>query len=218
MKKLLFSIIVAFAFLGSAQAQGDYKAILKQTFDAFDTTYFDFQNKADLGNKLVLIAKKFPAEWVTNYYAAYSRIQLSYMDPNTDKKDPYLDEADQYLSETIHLLGKETDETHVLSAMLANARMAVKPQSRWMKYGKIFEDQMDEAKKLNANNPRIYLQKGISKFYTPKPFGGGAKVAAPYFEKAQELFAKETDNDITVPYWGKPANKYFLSQLKKAED
>jgi hypothetical protein len=231
MKKLFFFILAAFTVAGSAhaqsdnkavlqspQVQGDYKAILKQTFDAFDTTYADFQAKADLGNKLILIAKKFPNEWVTNYYAAYSRVQLSHLDPNADKKDPYIDEAETYLNEAITLLGKKTDEMHVLLAMVASARLSVKPQSRWMKYGKIFDEEMEEAKKLNADNPRIYLQKGISKFYMPKPFGGGAKNAAPYFEKAEPLFAKESTDDITKPYWGRSANKYFMAQVKKGED
>lgn len=218
MKKLLFFVLAAFLFIGKGSAQGDYKAILKQTFDAFDTTYANLANKQDLSNKLILIAKKFPGEWATNYYAAYSRIQMTFMEQSVDKKDPMLDEAEQYLSEAIALLGKETDETHVLSAMVASARMGVNPQSRWQKYGKIFDEHMEKAKELNANNPRMYLQKGIGKFYTPKPFGGGAKAALPYFEKAEELFSKESTDDITKPYWGHPANRYFLSQVKKAED
>lgn len=218
MKRLFLLAIAALAFIGNASAQGDFKPILKQTFDAFDTTYANLANKADLSNKLILIAKKFPGEWTTNYYAAYGRIQMSYMEKDVDKKDPMLDEAEQYLSEAIHILGKETDETHVLSAMVASARMSVKPQTRWQKYGKIFEEEMDKAKEMNANNPRIYLQKGISKFYTPKPFGGGPKAASPYFEKAEGLFAKESTDDITKPYWGHPACTYFMAQVKKAEE
>lgn len=203
--------------MGSASAQADYKAILKQTFDAFDTTFSNMANKIDLSNKLILIAKKFPNEWATNYYAAYGRIQISYLERDAEKRDPFLDEGDQYLAEAMHLLGKESDELYVLSAMMASARLSVKPQTRWQKYGKIFDEQMDKAKALNPDNPRIYLQKGISKFYTPKPFGGGSKAALPYFEKAQDLFSKESTDDITKPYWGQPANGYFMSQVKKEE-
>src|SRR5690606_31425081 len=110
----------------------------------------------------------------------------------------------------VSMLGKNNDETYVLSAMIANARMAVNPRSRWQKYGKIFEENLDKARELNADNPRIYYLQGTSKFFTPKMFGGGKKAALPYFEKADGLFAKESTDDIADPYWGKINNDYFL--------
>ena len=213
MKKSIL-IAAAVAVTLSASAQADYKPVLQNTFLAFDTTYSDMTAKVNAGNKLILIAKKYNGEWAPQYYAAYSRIQLSYLEKEEAKKEAYVDEAENYLAEAVRLLGKETDETHVLTAMVANARMAVKPQSRWQKYGKIFDEQLDQAKAMNPDNPRIYLQRGISKFYTPKMFGGGKKAATPYFEKAQALFAKESGGDLTKPSWGKQTNGYFLEQIK----
>ena len=202
----------ALAFAGRAQA--DYKPVLQSTFIAFDTTFSDPASKTALGNKLVLIAKKYPSEFATNYYAAYSRVQLSYFERDEAKRDAYVDEAENYYGEAVRALGKEDDETHVLAAMLANARMAVKPQARYQKYGKIFNEQLDSAKAINADNPRIYLERGIAKFYTPKMFGGGKKAAKPYFDKAKELFARQPGEDITKPYWGARTNGYFLSQIE----
>lgn len=216
MKKslLLFAaLIVVFA----AQAQADFNDILQKTFTQFDTTYADPAAKVTAGNKLILIAKKFPDAWAPQYYAAYSRGQLSYMEKDDAKRDAYLDEADVYLADAVRLLGKETSETHVVAAILANARMAVKPRDRYQKYGKIFDEQLDAAKELNADNPRIYLQRGISKFYTPKMFGGGAKAATPYFEKAKELFGKESKTEMNEPHWGAAANNYFMEQIKSSD-
>jgi hypothetical protein len=90
----------------------------------------------------------------------------------------------------------------------------VNPMLRYQKYGKIFNDDLEEAKEINPNNPRMYYLQGVSKFFTPKAFGGGKKNAQPYFEKAEGLFAKESSDDITKPYWGKYKNAYFLSQCK----
>ena len=210
---LVFSLFVAL----NVNAQADYKQILQNTFINFDTSYGDMNARVNAGNKLILIAKKYPNDWYTQYYAAYSRAQLSYTEKDEAKRDAYLDEADNYLAEAVRLLGKDNDETHVVAAIIANARMAVKPQDRWQKYGKIFEDQLEAAKAINADNPRIYLQRGISKFYTPEMFGGGKKAAAPYFKKAGELFAKETGGDITQPYWGKGTNYYFLGLVNSEE-
>lgn len=212
MRYILTIAIAAFAYI-SCQAQQDFKEVLQKTFVAFDTTQ-DYQKKVDQSNKFSMIAKKWGSEWSTHYYNAYSKGVISYMEKDEAKRDAYLDEADRELDEAISLLGKENDETYVLKGMLANARMAVKPQARWQKYGKIFDENLEKAKEMNADNPRIYYLRGTSKFFTPKMFGGGKKAALPFFEKAGGLFANESDADITKPYWGKTANTYFLAQSK----
>jgi hypothetical protein len=60
----------------------------------------------------------------------------------------------------------------------------------------------------------MYYLQGTSKYFTPKAYGGGKKIAQPYFEKAEALFAKEAGGDIAKPYWGKMQNSYFLEQCK----
>jgi hypothetical protein len=218
--KKSFLITAAFVTSIAAQAQPtDFRIPLKTTFDAFDTTYNNAEARVGLSNKLVLIAKKWPAEWSTNYYAAYSRIQLSYNDKlEAAKRDAYLDEAETFRDETVKLLGKDNTETYTLSAMIANGRLSVDGRSRWQKYGKIFDENLENAKKLNPDNPRIYLLRGISKCYTPKMFGGGKKAAMPYFEKAETLFSQESTDDITRPYWGRTSNTFFMKQVSGQED
>lgn len=191
----------------------DYNETLKKTFTAFDTTQ-DMTKKVEQSNKLTMIAKKWNSEWTSHFYNAYSKAVLSYMEKEEAKRDAYVDEADKELSEAVGILGKDNDETYVMAAMVANARMAVKPQGRWQKYGKIFDENLQKAKAINAENPRIYYLQGTSKFFTPKMFGGGKKAALPYFEKAEGYFAKETDADMSKPYWGKIQNQYFLKESK----
>lgn len=213
--KFLWIALIFSGVVFSSKAQ-DFKETLKNTFDTFDSTQ-DFTQKQNLSNKLTLVAKKYNSEWSAHYYAAYSKMLLSYMEPDTKKKDAYIDEADVYIADAEKLLGKETDELFVLKAMNANARLAVDGQNRWMKYGKIFESNLEKAKELNANNPRIYYLKGTSVFFTPKMFGGGKDKAKEYFSKAQPLFDAESSDDITKPYWGKEANKYFLEECDKKD-
>lgn len=212
MKKLILLSTALLAMTGAALAQ-DFKPVLQASFFAFDTTR-NQQVKTEQANKLSLIAKKWPSQWETQYYAAYSKVQLSYNDKDDAKRDAWLDEAETYREEAVRLLGKETDETYVLAGMIANARLAVKPQARWQKYGKIFEEALEKAKELNPDNPRIYLLQGMSKFHTPKMFGGGKKASLPYFGKAASLYAKQPVEDVSKPFWGKGMNNYFLSQAK----
>jgi hypothetical protein len=219
MKKLMYksaiAIAIAFATTGVAIAQ-DYKPVLEKTFLAFDTSS-NPEIKVEQNNKLSLIAKKWNAEWVPHYYAAFSKTIMSYIEKDAAKRDAYLDEADKEREDAVSYLGKESDETFVLAAMIANARLSVEPQTRWMKYGKVFSENLEKAKALNPDNPRMYYLQGISKLYTPKAFGGGKKNAQPYFEKAQGLFAKQTTGDVTKPYWGKEKNEKYLAECMKEE-
>lgn len=205
---------IALSAIG-AQAQ-DFKTVLEKTFTAFDTTW-DQAAKVEQANKLALIAKKWDGEFAAHYYAAYSKAVLTFQEKDPAKKDALLDEADKEREDAVSIQKKETDETHVLAAMIANARMGVDPMNRWQKYGKIFSENLESAKELNPDNPRMYYLQGTSKFFTPKAYGGGKKAALPYFEKADALFVKETATDITTPHWGKKSNDYFIGLCKKED-
>ena len=199
----------------SAQAQ-DFKPALEKTFNAFDTAT-TLDAKTEQSNKLSLIAKKWNSDWLTHYYAAFGKTIVSYLEKEADKRDAYLDDADKEYAEAVAILKKDNDETYVLAALIANARLSVDGSTRWMKYGKIFSSNLESAKALNPDNPRIYYLQGTSKLYTPKAFGGGKKAALPYFEKADALFAKQTEGDITKPFWGKRMNTKYLAECKKED-
>jgi hypothetical protein len=217
LKQTLLSIAAACS-IAAASAQ-DYKAPLAQHFTAFDTTSpANIEAKTAAANKLTLIAKKWPNEGITNYYAALSKAQLSYMLTDAAQRDALVDESEEFLKMAVSAWGKETDETHVLRAQIASARMAVDGQKRWQKYGKIFNDELDAAKEINANNPRIFLLRGQSKFWTPKMFGGGKKASKPYFEKAIALFATQPANDWTAPSWGLGSANYHMRQIDGADE
>ncbi len=212
MKKLLLGIAIAAISILKTNAQ-DYAPMLTTVFTTFDSTSLEnMPQRMELSNKLGLIAKKYPDEWVPHYYNAYSKVMLSYLEKDEAKRDAYLNEADNEYSTMIDLVKTETSETNVLAAMIANGRLAVNPRSRYQKYGKIFDQHLDKAKELNPDNPRIYYLRGTSKFYTPKMFGGGKKASRPYFEKAAELFAKETTTNIATPHWGIEVNNYYLKE------
>jgi hypothetical protein len=194
----------------------DLKATLQQTVNQFDTTG-DLHQKQILAARLSMIETKWSGEWITHYYAAYSKAILSSLEKEDDKRDLYLDEADKERALAIGLLGQENDETHVLAALIANWRIAISPMSRGSQYAKVFREHMAAARALNPSNPRIYYLEGMAKYSMPKFVGGGKDVAMPYLAKADSLYARETNTDITKPYWGKQQNAYYLKACRKAE-
>jgi hypothetical protein len=73
---------------------------------------------------------------------------------------------------------------------------------------------LDEAKKLNPDNPRVYILEGQDKYYTPVEFGGSKEEAKALFEKAQKLYDTFKPETGIHPNWGKGQVTYFLSQYK----
>lgn len=160
------------------------------------------------------IADKWNNQWVPLYYAAYAKAKTSYLVQDSKKKDLLLDEATKYL-EKINLLKTQSEEVHVLAAIIIRARIAVDGQNRGREYSDEFNQQLEDAKKINPNNPRVYYLKGSSVFNSPVMFGGGKAKAKPYFEKAKELFSKEVKTSILQPYWGERLN---LNYLKRCDE
>lgn len=214
MKQTILAAALAIGTLTS-QAQ-DFKTVLNKTFTTFDTTHSN-ELRIEQSNKLALIAKKWDNEWSAHYYVALSKITLSYFEQDAAKRDAYLDEAEKEKDDAVTILKKENDETYVLAAMIANARIGVDPMNRWQKYGQVYQQNLESAKEANPDNPRMYYVKGTSTFFTPKQFGGGKKAALPYFEKAKNLYPKETGKDITQPHWGLDKTEYFISECNKED-
>lgn len=199
-------------------AQQTVEENLKANLQLMDTTQ-DINKIMKAVGGFDLATKKYAAEPMTYYYAAFSKATLTYFLPEADmkKKDMYLDQADQ-MFEKYKSMAKETDETFVLAAVLAQARMSVDGQKRWQQYGKIFDENLEKAKAINAENPRIYYLRGTATFYTPKMFGGGKKNAKPYFESAKKLYEKQDNSSVLKPLWGSIQTNWYLEQCDNGKD
>ena len=211
MKKLVLFLLLSFPVF-AFQAQS-LEEKLTALFLEFDTTQV-FSAKMAASSKLELLANMESENYAVNYYAAYSKAMISYMEKDKDRKDMFLDVADSFL-EKVKQLQPKNEETFILSALLANARLVVDGGSRWKKQGDIFNANMDAAIAINPNNPRIYHLKGVALYFTPKMFGGGAKNALEYLEKAKTMFVNQVNGNILLPYWGEKRNLYFISECTK---
>ena len=211
-------VIVILALVGAVQVQAqntDSLVIAELTpsctnIDTLQTVMQWKMRQAEI-NK---VKAKYPSHWLPAYYSAYAAIQLSYIDENQGLKDLYLDAADADLA-TVTASSPLKDEVYVLTAMIANARLAVDPMARYKEYGKIFDDNLELARKVNDNNPHIYLTKGLSTFYKPKMVGGGSKAALQYFLDAEKRYKLLTEHSVGVPFWCEMTTAYFIGECKK---
>lgn len=211
MKKLVLFLLLIFPIFDFQSQTLEDK--LTALFLEFDTTQV-FSAKMAASSKLELLANMESENYAVNYYAAYAKAMISYMEKDKERKDMFLDVADTFL-ERVKQLQPKNEETFILGALLANARLVVDGGSRWKQQGDIFNANIESAKTINPNNPRIYHLKGVATFFTPKMFGGGAKNALEYLEKAKTLFATQVSGNILIPFWGEKRNLYFISECTK---
>lgn len=221
MKKTIFiltAILVAsFSF---AQMPEKFVKAMEPKMAAVDTT-ITVQGLTDLANAFERIAEAEKNQWLAYYYAAYCNATAGtlagasgdMMAAKADKTDPYADKADKQIKKAEELM-KNNSEIFVVKKMIATLKMLGDPMNRYMTYGPEAQAALDEAKKLDSNNPRVYLLEAQDKYYTPEQFGGSKDDAKVLFEKAKQLFETFKPGSTIHPNWGKGSVTYFLSQYK----
>lgn len=212
MKKIFLLICVSIFGLFNCFSQS-LEEQLNPIYSAADTTS-SIQVQTQFASQFELIAMMNPESYIANYYAAFSKAMLSYSGKDQKSRDELLDLADQFY-EKAKAIEPNNQETYILGALLANARLSVDGGSRWKEQGEIFEKNLAAARAINPNNPRIAHLKGVAVFFTPKMFGGGKKNALEYLVKAEELFKSETETSVLKPHWGARRNAHFLGLCRE---
>ncbi len=161
-----------------------------------------------VANQLERIASAEPNQWLPAYWAAYSYINMSFMEKENMRKDQYLDQADKFL-EKAEAIDGNNDEIMVLKAYAAQSRIAIDGQSRFTTYNGIFTDALNKAQKINADNPRIYLLEGQMLYHTPEAFGGGKSTACPKLKLALDKYASFKPSSTISPDWGIKNAEHF---------
>lgn len=209
--KALISILLAFVFAVVNAAENKYfeamtKAVEKQksasTIEAF----------LESANTFERISQMEKTEWLPLYYAAHCYIVISFMEPENGKKDAVLDKAQQFLDKAFQLAPKES-ELFALQAFLYPSRIMVDPMGRGMEYMGKMNHALDEAIRLNPDNPRSYYLRAITVLNMPEGYGGGAAAAGPIFEAAKQNFDRFQPETSISPDWGKEQNEMEMSKL-----
>lgn len=213
MKKIFFVLMTSFfATAMFAQSEKFVKA-MEQLVPAVDTTHSQ-DGLADLANSFERIANAEKTQWLPFYYAALCNINKANMYFSTqevDKIDPLMDKVEPLLNKAEEL-EKNNAEIFCLKKMFNTGKMMADPMTRYMTYGPIAAEALETAKKLNPENPRIYLLEGIDKFYTPEQYGGSKSEAKELFEKAIKKYEAFKPASSIHPSWGLGQVKYFLTQ------
>jgi hypothetical protein len=221
MKKTIFILtgilVASFSF---AQMPDKFVKAMEAKITAVDTTV-SVQGLTDLANAFERIADAEKNQWLAWYYAAYCNATAGLiagsggdmMAAKADKTDPYADKAEKQIKKAEELM-KDNSEIFVVKKMVATLRMIGDPMNRFMTFGPEATQALEAAKKLDPNNPRVYLLEAQDKFYTPEQFGGSKEEAKLLFDKSKQLYETFKPASTVHPNWGKSTVAYFLSQFK----
>jgi tetratricopeptide (TPR) repeat protein len=141
-------------------------------------------------------------DYLANYFLAYTDYKLAvyYM----QKKDKpqfqnYVDSATEILKSLINANDSDAEAISLLGTV-SGIQVSMDPSLGPSK-GSQNVAFTSEAIGISPDNPRVLLQKGISKFNTPEFFGGSKEEAMDYFEKSISIFENDNESNSKIN-WG----------------
>lgn len=169
--------------------------------------------KSQLFRGFEQLAVKDTSYWTTQYYAGFYLALSTFFFVDSTNNAKWYERAMTYADRAIQLNPKES-ESVLLKGIILGMQISSNPE-----LGKTLGPQSSllyaEAKKLNPENPRVYLELGEAAMYTPEQFGGGKKVAVENLTKAVEKFKTFKYDDPLLPHWGEDRAKAMLAKAKK---
>ena len=216
LRPILFACLLAVG-IGTLSAQDNdrFTSAMEKLLVQFEAAESNDQY-LQLANGFERMANAEPESWLPRYYAAYAHVMRSFQLADTDQVDPLLDKADQLLEEAAERSPDNAD-IMVVQSMAASARIRVE-FSRGMTLGPKATGLATKATRLDAANPRGWLQLGQQTLFTPEQFGGGATRGCPLLQKAADRFETFTPASNIAPNWGQEYNQMLITEYCAAKD
>ncbi|MGI4741253.1 MAG: hypothetical protein ACRYG7_39300 [Janthinobacterium lividum] len=199
----------------TAQAPAGYQELLLATINELQAARTLPATRAAVG-KLDRAAAAAPTDWLPLYYQGLGYVQLSFLSNDEATRDKCLDQA-QVLLDKSRKLSQSPGELLVLQGYLYQARLAVSPMLRAMEYGPKASAILQEAHRIDPQNPRASYLMGSNLFHKPALFGGGGEAARPWLEQAVALYAASHPATPTAPRWGQTEAKLLLAQVTRTQ-
>lgn len=211
---LLFLLAAFTAVIVKAQSPQYQEAMSKQVALLDQGSSYNPQTLLEISNTFERIAATEQSQWLPYYYAAYAQVMSAFMQQDKTKMDELADKAEANAAKADEL-HKNSDEVALIKSLIATVRISVDPPGRGAQYGPESGMQIQKAKQINPENPRVYLLEGQALYYTPEQFGGDKAKAKETLKLALEKFAAFKPADSIAPHWGEARAKQLLEEAGK---
>ncbi len=212
MKKSLLFIYGLTLMLSNLNAQ-DYHQIMLNGIVKMDSAK-TIEQWQDAASHFERIASVDTTKWLPQYYTAYNYIMVGVMQEKNKTKDAFYTKAADYVAR-IERMNVKNDETLILKSFLLQMQIAVNPMKRGKELGEQSDKLLEEALKMNPDNPRYYLLKAENFWYTPPMFGGDKVKACEFYQTSKDKFSIFKPLDDISPNWGLHRVNEMLSECSK---
>jgi len=215
MKKTL-SITALFLFALAMQAQTTNEKFVKameKALSGMDTLKTAEQWLA-ASNNFERIAQKETKEWLPHYYVSFCQTMAFNLSQDKTMYELFAKRADDFITKA-DALNPDNSEIYVLKNMVSGLFIRINPMLNGQKYGPIAALQLEKAKSLDPENPRAYMQEGVTLLFTPPQWGGDKVKAKATLETAAAKFETFKPASSIHPNWGKTTNDRFLEMANK---
>src|ERR1700694_2887070 len=184
MKKFILSFTLSLFFIAAFAQSEKYMKAMQDKVIAVDTTR-NPEIQKDLSAAFERIGDAEKTQWLPYYYAALTQVNAAYNIMSSKQGGPTVtdamaDKAEQLLNKA-EALNKDNSDIYLVRKMIANVHMMADPMTRYMQYGPNEQEALEAAKRLNPDNPRVYLLEAEDKFFTPEQYGGSKTGARKLF-------------------------------------
>ena len=165
-------------------------------------------------NGMVTLARRavtaFPEDPLLHHYLGYALYRQATLtfDSDPDGALAILGSAETALRQSIEL--EPIPESHALMSSVLG-RQIVSDETAMILAPRA-GNEMDRARALGSENPRVKLLDGIRAFHTPTMYGGGFDIALDRFLAAAALFEEEAP-EPPLPAWGRAEVYAWLGQV-----
>ena len=215
LQKTILALAITFTTTYSF-AQTAYEKAMLPKVQMIEMPKANLDDYTAQANDFARIGDKEKTLWQPYYYAALSIIkkgrelmqknQVAQLDDVAKEAQNYIDKAEA--------LSPNNAEIFLLKKMNHGLKMMVNPMERWQTEGQAAQVALNEAKKLDPENPRISILEAEDLYYTPEQFGGSKSKGIELFKKALEQFKTYKIKSSVDPNWGQGEANYFISQAK----
>ncbi|HCA43468.1 MAG TPA: hypothetical protein DEP28_09485 [Bacteroidetes bacterium] len=224
MKKFFYLTILMFVFTGIKLSYADEfsDAIISAKNNLFKAANsYDRKELIKVRGQFERILQLKKEEWLVNYYIALAEYNIASTFMQSDDKS----ELKKYNQAALKTIDKVIEgnpnfsDAYVLQ-MALNFNRFIYEQDKMMDIVSASNQSEELAKASDPNNPRYFLIKGVSNFYTPAAFGGGYDKAIEFLQKSVDYFKVRKEKVEYYPDWGADlANGYMaLSLIKRDKD
>lgn len=225
MKKYLF-LAILFCAITPVWAQDTSKETYKDysyiTLQPTDSEYFSNMKQAiaimDVAmdksqlqqaiNFFTEISDDQPKEWLPPYYAAYCYATMCFMERDRILKDTYLNKAQSFVDRAFSIQPGNA-EILVLQAYIYQQRVEIDPTNRIDDYGTLVNIALEDATKLDPENPRLHYLIAHTTFFAPESAGGGMIKGCPLVNLAMQKYEENPPLNEIAPKWGAALTSYM---------